>query len=470
METDNESNMDELKANRNFLRPVDPEESGEGLPYAPVDWPNPGDIWGWKVGRRVALTGGHYLDRYLYLPSRLCSRQSKKRTFASKLSVEHYIEAKFPNADIDAFFASFSWKIPSKNQSSNGKAVRSSVPLPPEAKHSESVCESDTIGCKAGNKTCSSFMETAEVSPSAVMPCNICCAEPRFCRECCCILCSKTVTSDYRGYSYLKCQAIVGDGYICGHVAHINCGLRSYLAGTVGGSIGLDAEYYCRRCDARTDLVPYVKNLLKNWEDINSRDDLDKILNVGLCILRGSRKIGTRELLSRIELAIAKLKCGASLDDIFKTEDAAQAISTGAPDIGNATLEATNHQDYVHDRTNSLQLVTESSDYLNESLKLENEIDEVLQALRKSQELEYKIAEDQLYAQKNYLRNLYQQLDRERLVQVNREIMKLREMEEVAKGFGKTPNRILKEHFGRVSCVHDEFFVPYKMWSASSVV
>ncbi|KAF5752265.1 hypothetical protein HS088_TW01G00173 [Tripterygium wilfordii] len=264
--------------------------------------------------------------------------------------------------------------------------------------------------------------------------------------------------------------AIAGEGCICGHVAHINCALRSYLAGTVGGSIGLDAEYYCQRCDARTDLVPYVKSLLQNCEDINSWDDLDKILNIGLCILRGSRKIGTRELLDRIELASAKLKCGPPLEDICKAEDAAQAISTGVQYNGNATLETTNHQDHVDDRPNSLQLVTESSDYLSESLKLENEIDEVLQALRKSQELEYKIAEEQLYAQKNYLHNLYQQLDRERsalahrtssiepgslltaiinrLDQINREIMKLKEMAEVAKGFGKTPNHVLKEHFG----------------------
>ncbi|KAF5738643.1 hypothetical protein HS088_TW13G01544 [Tripterygium wilfordii] len=470
METDNESNMSEMKENKFFLRPVDPEDYGEGLPYAPVDWPNRGDIWGWKVGKRVALQG-HFLDRYLYLPSRLCSRDSKKRSFKSKLSVEHYIQATFPNADIDAFFASFSWKIPSKNQSTNGKSVlRSLVPLPPDTEHSESVCQSDTIGCKAGNKTCSSFMETAEGSPSAVMPCDICCAEPRFCRECCCILCSKTVTLDFRDYSYVKCQAIVGEGYLCGHVAHINCALRSYLAGTVGGSIGLDAEYYCRRCDARTDLVPYVKGVLQNWEDINSRDDLDKILNIGLCILRGSQKIGTRELLNRIELAMAKLKCGSSLEDIFKDEDGAQVISTGVLDTGNAALEATNDEDCVDDRTTSLQVVTESSDYLNESLKLENKIDEVLQALRKSQELEYKIAEEQLHAQKNYLRNLYQQLDKERsalahrtsriepgslhaaisnrLDQVNREIVKLKEMEEVAEGFGKTPNRILREHFG----------------------
>lgn len=102
------------------LRPVSPEESGEGLPYAPINWPNPGDNWSWKVGRRIAITG-HYLDRYLYPPRhlpRLDSLVGKKRgcAFASKLSVERYIQTAFPDADIDAFFASFSWKIPSVKQ------------------------------------------------------------------------------------------------------------------------------------------------------------------------------------------------------------------------------------------------------------------------------------------------------------------------------------------------------------------
>ncbi|XVF38251.1 hypothetical protein REPUB_Repub20aG0084100 [Reevesia pubescens] len=93
----------------------------------------------------------------------------------------------------------------------------------------------------------------------------------------------------------------------------------------------------------------------------------------------------------------------------------------------------------------------------------------VLQALRKAQESEYKIAEERFYGQKNYLRNLYQQLDKERselshqasgteanallnailnrVDQIKQEVMKLKEME-VAHGFGKTPKGTLKEHYG----------------------
>lgn len=111
-----------------------------------------------------------------------------------------------------------------------------------------------------------------------------------------------------------------------------------------------------------------------------------------------------------------------------------------------------------------------SSDSQAESLKLEDEINQVLQALQVSQEAEYKIAEERLYAQKKYLQNLYQQLDKERselarrtlktnpddllsavlsrVDQIKREVTKLKDMEEVANGFGRTSKDILKEHFG----------------------
>ncbi|GKV42454.1 hypothetical protein SLEP1_g49855 [Rubroshorea leprosula] len=117
----NESNGSVPRERENGFKlfPVSPEESGEGLPYAPVDFPQRGDVWRWKVGRRVALNG-HYLDRYLYLPRRLRKIEvpaRSKSAFASKLSVERYIRTAHPEADVDAFFASFSWKIPAKKLS-----------------------------------------------------------------------------------------------------------------------------------------------------------------------------------------------------------------------------------------------------------------------------------------------------------------------------------------------------------------
>ncbi|KAH0633578.1 hypothetical protein KY284_036364 [Solanum tuberosum] len=48
------------------LYPVSEYDCGESLPYAPVDWPNAGDKWGSRVGKRVK-SSGTFRDRYLYL-------------------------------------------------------------------------------------------------------------------------------------------------------------------------------------------------------------------------------------------------------------------------------------------------------------------------------------------------------------------------------------------------------------------
>lgn len=101
--------------------------------------------------------------------------------------------------------------------------------------------------------------------------------------------------------------------------------------------------------------------------------------------------------------------------------------------------------------------------------KFEEEIREVLKALRKAQESEYQIAEGKLYAQKECLDDLYRLLEKEkselsrrvsgtdadslvtnvlkRFDQIRKEVAKLKEMEEVAKGFGRTPRGILEEYF-----------------------
>lgn len=108
-------------------------------------------------------------------------------------------------------------------------------------------------------------------------------------------------------------------------------------------------------------------------------------------------------------------------------------------------------------------------DHWTESLKLEDEIDQVLQALKRSQEYEYNLAEEKLLLHKNYLHNLFQQLDKEqtelrhqtsstgqnafqnnvtnRVDQIKQEVKKLKRMEKVADGFGMTPKDILKEDF-----------------------
>lgn len=93
------------------LRPVALLESGEGLPYAPENWPNPGDIWTWKVGRRVKASG-YFQDRYLIAPPRLQETPRKKMWFLSKLSLKTYLKTNYPEADTNAFFSSFVWEVP----------------------------------------------------------------------------------------------------------------------------------------------------------------------------------------------------------------------------------------------------------------------------------------------------------------------------------------------------------------------
>ncbi|KAK1312095.1 hypothetical protein QJS10_CPA07g00420 [Acorus calamus] len=86
--------------------PVGPNASGEGLPYTPENFPNPGDKWVWMVGKRKTRSG-YWADRYLSLPASL----QKTSAFPSKVMVQKYITENFPTADIDSFFASFSWRI-----------------------------------------------------------------------------------------------------------------------------------------------------------------------------------------------------------------------------------------------------------------------------------------------------------------------------------------------------------------------
>ncbi|QCD91842.1 Oberon [Vigna unguiculata] len=434
-----------MKNNRfSLFQPVAAEVYGEGFPYAPESWPEKGDVWGWRTGRRVVPNGNHFQDRYLYLPNRLLlllkeekenpgselSTSRKQHIFASKLAVKSYLDRYFPDADLNVFFSSFSWKIPAISASGNAVPI-AAVPLQQIAQDEE-ACDS--------------------------MPCDICCSEPLFCRACCCMLCGETVCADYGGYSYVKCQVNAGNG-ICGHVTHVECALRCSLAGKVEESVVLDAEYHCRRCDGRTDMISHVNNLLQTCKSTDLHDQIVQILNLGSCLLRGSEKPAAKELLRRVELTISKLKFITNLEDIWKEDESVIAHSA---DNGKDVMDVT----IGHSEVNT---GLESHNFLPLSLKLEAEVDEVLQDFRKSQELEYKVAEETLQTQKTYLQNLYRQLEyeksvlagqisssaskvsssavRERKKQIKRELDKFEMMKKVANGFSRTPHSIIKKHF-----------------------
>ncbi|CAL9129793.1 protein OBERON 2-like [Musa acuminata AAA Group] len=484
-----------VKENRLVAVPVVAGSSGLGLPYAPEDWPCPGDRWRWKVGSRKS-SSGHWVDRYLYAPP-TCPKSGGRRHgngFPSRVSVEEYIRKEFPDADVNAFFSSFIWRVPcadftpQKENDNYACSYSRSFDTNERTKCELAIGPGD---CKAGNVMCS-LQGKVKTNTSSAKDCDICCSEVGFCHDCCCILCCKTVDWAYEGYGFIRCEASVDEQYICGHVAHVECALRSYMAGTVGGSIGLDVEYYCRRCDNKTDLMPHVTKLLKVCESVDSKEDMEKILNLGFCILRGSEQERAKNLQNHIRFAIAKLKRGVPLDEIWKVEDSITILPAGDMHhngneiavLGAMDTRTEETRDVCRHKVELLKKIEAAdcraqsyitSDYNSVSVKLEGEIDQVLRQLKRSQEMEYRIAEQKLYVQKDYLLSLYRQLDYERaelenpapspvagdcdalltnvlhrVDQIKHEEEKLREMMKIASGFGQTPKSVIGDHYGLV--------------------
>lgn len=471
--------------------PVCAYSYGKGLPYAPENWPRHGDIWHWKVGSR-ASGAGHWADRYIMPPSRFRGAAPKKlgfasRGFASRLQVEEFVKREFPDVDPSTFFSMFIWKIPAEGYriQKGTRQVRIHEPEPVVA---------DPGGlCKARNSLCNLQREGfVESSPARV--CNICCKEPGFCRECCCLLCNRTVDYSLGSYSCIKCEAVVEENLICGHFAHLECALRCYMAGTVGGSFGLDVQYLCRLCDNKTNLMTHVEKLMETCQSLESRDQIKPMLNLGLCLLRGSKQMRARNLENHMRSAMEKLECGFDFVEVWKLEgdEGRTTLNAGenSPTTNGVTVlgarqvpEAgalTGHPDLIDPLVdNDFETVIENlpvfitGDQNVASAKFEDEIDLALQELKKSQEAEYSVAEQKLYAQKDHILCLYRQLDAERaeladpmplsdasnygamlanvlsrVDQVKREEEKFRSMLKVAGGFAKAPQSVTREMFG----------------------
>ncbi|KAJ1293620.1 hypothetical protein BS78_01G082700 [Paspalum vaginatum] len=467
--------------------PVRANSYGKGLPYAPENWPSSGDTWYWKVGNRASGLG-HWADRYLTPPSRFREATRKKLGFASRIQVEEFIKKEFPNVDPSTFFSMFIWKIPAEGQRIQKGTQRVRLHEP------EPVVAETTGLCKARNSSCNLEREGfIELSPA--WACNLCCREPTFCRECCCILCRKTIDYSFGGYSSIKCETVVEENYICGHSAHLDCALRCYMAGTVGGSIGLDVQYYCRCCDNKTNLMMHVEKLMETCQSLESRDEIEPMLNMGLCLLRGSIQTRAKKLENFMGSAMAKLKRGADLVEVWKMEDnegratfgagensprtttgvtvlGAQQAPEGGAFIGHPDLiDPLADNDFRTVIENLPVFITDDPDVA--SAKFENEIDLALQELKKSQEAEYRVAEQKLYAQKDRILRLYRHLESERaeladpmplsdasnygvmladvlsrVNQVKREEEKFKSMLKVSGGFAKAPDSVTKDLFG----------------------
>ncbi|KAK8936642.1 hypothetical protein KSP39_PZI012273 [Platanthera zijinensis] len=480
----NGNNGDAISSSKKILdlKPARAGASGVGLPYAPAGWPHPGDNWTWSVGHRKTLSG-HWIDRSLHPPNYFPKISGCKARFQSRISLRQYIRKEFPNADVDAFFASFAWKVPACTGSAGienhlHKEYHNGI-------LEENICpgsESAVIpgDCKVGNGMCKSVKDND--CHLKVKACDICCNESSFCRDCCCILCSGIVDSAHGGFSFIRCRAIVEEDLICGHCAHIECALRSHMAGTVGGSIGLDAEYYCRRCDNKTDLIQHVVQFIETCESLDSSDDIEKILNLGSCILIGSGKIRAKNLRNCIAAITSKLNRGINLGEIWKAKNAISNLTDAPPFSGKEIIildspeNSTNNApaEPLLNRKNVMELQGHiAEDHAAVSAKLEDQIDDVLRRLKDSQEFEYRTAEEKLYAQKDFLLGLYRQLEAERgelamptplrnggnsddalltsvlsrVDQIKREEAKLEQMMRVAGGFGRIPDSIVRQYF-----------------------
>ncbi|CAM8905927.1 hypothetical protein QQ045_024046 [Rhodiola kirilowii] len=434
-----------VAANGTVLIPVGPNETGVGHPYAPQNWPKPGDNWTWKVGRRISKRD-HHKVRYLCAPRHL----PQPRAFASKTAIERYIRKEFPDTDVHAFFAMFTWDIPAKRPISS----ITDDPRASSSSYMEDDCGSECQlkKCPAGKKSCKGLHLGAE---KATMPCDICCTKSDFCRHCSCILCSKTVKSSLGGYSYFRCETVVNEAYVCAHVAHLACAFLCYMAGTVGGVYKLDAAYYCGRCDGRSDLVPHATKFVETCKSINSGSNIKKILKLGICILRGSERETAQVLLRRIETAFYKLKNGTPLKSIWEAED-----NLYAKPLSRFSNQSELKAEPISMDSSVLGKAGQNNDMANSPdeqeispLMLEDEIYDTLQSLKKLQEAEYQMVKEKLHVQKTYLLNLQEQLKHEksqlanrssstdsngmlntvlsRTEQIKKELKKLRDMQEV---------------------------------------
>ncbi|KAH9300317.1 hypothetical protein KI387_011900, partial [Taxus chinensis] len=320
-----------------------PGTKGEGLPYAPEGFPNPEDKWIWKVGKRMN-SSGYMTDRYLFLPPTL-QEGTRKTIFSSKQALEKYMRRRFPEVDLESFFASFIWSVPGAymlNGNGSEEMIDSSVK---RARKSEIIVHSTPPvkrTCNAGNMKC--FLETGKGKFSKPMDCDICCVESGFCRECSCILCGKCVDHDLEEYYFIQCQEKLSDEFTCGHVAHLECAIICQTGGVVR-SIGLDVEYYCRRCDKKTDLLKHVLGLITTPGSGKLRSDVENSLNLALRLIQGTQQTRCRSLENLIQSALKKLQSGMELQDIFgDAEDNSGKVNA---DIGynvkdNTPLKPTN--------------------------------------------------------------------------------------------------------------------------------
>ncbi|XP_057864184.2 protein OBERON 2 isoform X2 [Cryptomeria japonica] len=502
LKTGSETLLKYLKCFREIQSPenlpaVLPKTKGEGLPYAPEGFPGPEDKWIWKVGKRTN-SKGYLNDRMLILPKSLQKGQ-KKILFTSKGAVEKYMRKFFPEVDLQTFFASFVWPMRLAVQPKNNGGEEMIGSSAKRLRNSDISVHGRTPGmrvCNAGNAKC--CLETGKGKFSKSMDCDICCVEHGFCRECSCILCGKCVDHDLDEYYFIQCQEKLSEEFICGHVAHMECAIICQTGGVVR-SIGLDVEYYCRRCDKKTDLLKHVLGLITTPGSGKLRSDVEKSLNLALRLIQGTQQARCKSLENFILKGVKK--SGAELQDIFgdaqynsgtvnageilhqanspvctigDMNEGSEVISkslfsssirrscrlqtrSSTPDVF-SKKESAYIFDQFHQKESISEDISTTSDLQNipakfRILEFENKIYQALNILRQSQEREYKIAQEKLFAQRDLVLALFQQVDEanskykkntasiEKAAQKEHE--KLVHMLGIADGFGSTSTGFL---------------------------
>jgi len=146
--------------------------------------------------------------------------------------------------------------------------------------------------CQAKNPNCSLERGTSILSGTMEgLDCDICCSEPRFCRECKCIICCQVINPDPDVSTFFQCMHRPSGLGVCGHAAHLECALKSEMAGVVKHN-GLDMEYLCRRCDNKMDLRDLITCLVEVMGKTIVRQKVEKSLQLALQIMQDTQNGG----------------------------------------------------------------------------------------------------------------------------------------------------------------------------------
>ncbi|KAG8044316.1 hypothetical protein GUJ93_ZPchr0139g33510 [Zizania palustris] len=186
---------------------------------------------------------------------------------------------------------------------------------------------------------------------------------------------------------------------------------ESAAAFSAAGLLTIPLEYLCRLCDNKTNLMMHVEELLETCKSLQSRDEIEPILITGSYLLRGSGQMKARSLAKYVRSAMAKLKRGVDLAEVWKMGDNDE-VSTEEDDDGPPYYFGRSENPLHRAIENLPAYIFEDFDVM--AARLEGQIEEALKKLKSTQETEYMLAKQKLYSQKDYIISLHRQQYHER--------------------------------------------------------